>query len=563
MAKKKIHPAEQYAHDVLSGKILACEYVKLACKRYFNDRETGEQRGIYFNENKALRIINFFKFVKHSKGEWAGQQFELEPWQQFSLWNIFGFENADGTRRYNYAYIEVPKKNGKTTWMAGIANYLFIADGEDGAEIYSAALNRPQAKKCFNEAQSMIRKSPALSKRVTVYTHNMHILSTESKFEPLTSDEDSQEGINPHGAIIDEYHVHKNTGIYDTIKSAMGSRRNPIILIITTAGFDKNKPCFTERKKVIQILEGSIIQDNYFGIIYTADEGDNWEDETTWQKCNPNYGKSVKPTYIKKEYIDAKNSPTKLVNFLTKNLNIWTDAQEIWIKDKDWVASGSPFELESLKRMECYGGLDLSSVSDITSLCLLFPLGDEQFKALWYFWLPELTAEDRKKYVNYHVWKEQGYITFTEGNVIDYDWIYADVTGFTTNGDKAKKPGIVDLFDLKSIAYDRYNSSQIVINLQQAGVELSPFGQGFVSMNTPTQGIEKLILQKKLNHGSNPVMRWMCSNVSIEKDAAGNMKINKKKSSEKVDGMVSLVMAYGEYLTALAENKGGSQMFFI
>jgi phage terminase large subunit-like protein len=560
MAKQQLHPAEQYARDVLDGRILACEYVKLACQRYFDDREHGPDRGIYFKENKAKKAIKFFQFVKHSKGEWAGRKFELSPWQQFILWNAFGFYNADDTRRFNYVYIEVAKKNGKTTFLAGVGNFMLIADGEQGAEVYSAALTRDQAKKCFNAAQSMVRKSGELKKLATVYTHNIHVMTSASKFEPLSSDYDSIEGVNPHGGIIDEYHVQKNTGIYDTLKSAMGARRNPMIWIITTAGFNKNLPCYTEREKVIKILEGQIKQDNYFGIVYTLDDPDNeWEDPSTWIKSNPNMGISPSERFLKTEYEDVKNSPAKLTNFLTKNLNIWTDAEEIWIKDKDFMACSGPdymhTMIQKLEGKKCYGALDLASTRDITAFSLLFPHDDETFDFLLWCFVPEMTASERvkKDNVNYDVWIREGYIEQTPGNVTDYNYLFARLTGITKEGSQTETPGILQQFDVQSIQYDRWNATQLVIDLIDKNVNMQQFGQGFASMSTPTKQIEELILAQRIRHGGNPVLRWMNRNVYIQKDPAGNMKIDKAKSSDKVDGMVCLAMSIGGYLMAQSD----------
>lgn len=557
--------AVQYAEDVLSDRVPACELVKLTCLRYFDDIKNGPARGIYFNEKKAARAVNFFKFVRHSKGKWAGKQFELSPWQYFIVWCIFGFENADGSRRFNYVYIEVARKNGKSTFMAVLGLYLLIADKEAGADIYSAATTHKQAKIVFDEAKNMVKKSPALSKIAGVFQNNIHVTSTLSKFEPVSSEYDTLDGLSPHGGIIDEYHAHKSDGVYNVLKSGMGARENPLLMVITTAGFNKESACYYERKTAIDILKGIKTQDNYFAIVFTLDENDDWENPENWHKANPNIDISINLKFLEKEYLSAKNNPTKLVNFLTKNLNVWTDAQDVWIKDKDWQACTGLIDLEKLKGCECYGGLDLSSNRDLTALCLLFPKENGLFEVIWYYWLPEMTAQDRIKRDNvaYDLWHKQGYIKYTPGNIIDYDFIFSEITGKTFAGQSTEKPCINGLYDLKSIAYDRYNATQIVLSLQDAGIKLTPFGQGHISMNTPTKEIENLVLSLKINHGGNPVSRWMVSNVAIKKDPAGNIKIDKEKASEKVDGIVALVMAYGEYLTAQAAPDNLPQLVII
>lgn len=558
-----IDKAKQYIEDVASGKKLVGNLEKRAVLRHLNDLKNGHKRGLWFDEKAAAKALVFFSLLKHSKGKFAGKPFILSPWQAFIVYALFGWKNENGTRRFRYAYIEVARKNGKTTFAAAIALYMLILDGEQGAEIFTAATKRDQAKICFNEAKAMVSKSQSLKDHVTVYQHNMHIMKSLSKMESLSADSGKLDGLNPHCSIIDEYHAHPNADLYNVLKSAMGAREQPLQFTITTAGFNKNGPCFQMRKVCIDVLEGRKQDDTTFAMIFTLDKDDDWEDPEVWLKANPNYHEiDTMPKYLDGECTQAKNDPTQQVNFKTKNLNLWTDQSEVWIEDKTYMACGPVTpesireRMERLRGRECYGGLDLASTTDLVSLNLWFP-GDETEgtvdETLTFFWCPKMTAEERVKKdgVNYDIWINQGYIMETEGNVTDYDALRRFISGTYIEDAAVKYDNscLMEVFDLRSIAYDSWNSSQLVINLDGDGVTMSPFRQGFASMSAPTKEYQKKILEKKVDHGSNPVMRWQIGNVEIQRDPAGNIKIDKAKSSEKVDGAVSNVMSLGEMMT--------------
>lgn len=541
-----MHSSLVYCQNIISGKVQACSYVKLACERHVRDLKTGKKRGLYFDEVAADRAIGFIENLRHIKGKWASERrkITLEPWQKFIVSSVFGWKREGGIRRFGYAYVEVPRKNGKTALAAGIANYMLVADGEAGAEVYTAATTRDQARECFDAARAMMVKLSTDSARIKnvvgIHQHNVHILSTNSKMEPVSSDAGTLDGKNPHLAVIDEYHAHKTDDVYNVMKSGMGARQQPLQFTITTAGFNKNGPCYMLRKSCIELLEGKKTDDATFCIVYTLDAGDDWKDPSVWAKANPNYNVSVYPDYIKRECTQAQNMPSQQVNFLTKNLNMWTDASDVWIPDDTWTANQTPFTLEDLKGRRCYAGLDLASNQDICSLCLLFPNEDEsRFDVIWRRWIPEVGAERRssKDGVAYLEWIREGYMITTGGNVTDYNWIKHEIRQ------------LAEQVHIVSIAYDRFNSSQLVNDLVEEGANMSPFGQGFVSMNAPTKELEKLVLEGKLNHNNDPVARWMCGNVELKRDPAGNIKIDKDKSSEKVDDMVALAMAIGEWLT--------------
>ena len=541
MSKTKLHPAEQYAQQVFNGEVLVCEYVTLAIKRYYNDLENALDKGWYFDRKAAQRAISFIEKLKHTKGKWAGQRFKLEPWQQFILWNIFGWMKADGTRRFRYVYVEIARKNGKTALSAGIGLYMLFADGEARPEVYSAATVKDQARICFSDAVEIVKKTD-LKNYLSPYRNSIVYELKGGTMKPLSSDYGTHDGLNPSCGIIDEFHAHKNSGMFDVIKSAFGARRQPLMFIITTAGFNKNGACYAYRSNVIKVLQGINEDDSLFGIIYTLDCKEEWDNPKMWVKSNPNLGVSVFPEYLSDQVNDAKNRPEAVRNVMTKNVNLWVDAEKTWILDDMWQKCIGSTERESLRGCQCWGGLDLSNVSDITAFVLLFH-ENERFQLLPFFWIPEekMLEKIRKENINYDKWVQQGYVKVTAGNVLDYDFVKADILQ------------IVEEFDLQSTAYDRWNASQTIIDLQNEGMECSPFGQGYGSMGAPTKEFEKMVLTEKIEHFGNPVLRWMMSSTVVKTDPAGNIKPDKEKSVQKIDGIVASIMALGEWMTAQSE----------
>lgn len=528
----------QYAKDVMKGKIMSGELVKLTIQRHLKDLEEGHKRGLYFDEHAAQHALDFFQFIKHSKGQLAGQTFEPAPFQAFKIWVLFGWKNEDGTRRFRYAYNEVARKNGKTTEASAIANYLFIADGVAGAEVYTAATKKDQAKIAFNEAKLQVMQSSLLRKHVGIHRNNMHILSTAAKMEPLAAEADKQDGLNPSGIILDEFHAAKDKGSqFHVLKSATGSRTQPLFYIITTAGFNKESACFKLRKTCVEILKGIKTDDTMFAMIFNQDESDEWKDESTWIKSNPNLGNSISIKYLQDECRQAINSPSQEVNFKTKHLNMWTDSSIAWINDDLWMKCNKPFDPSKLLGRECYGGLDLANTGDINAFVLVFPDEEgENFDVQCHFWCPESKAKENKDQVDYALWARQGFINLTPGNVTDHRIIEKDILKITQN------------HQLKSLAFDRALAySGIAQNLIDEELPMHEFGQGFLSMSEPTKELERKIKLEQINHFGNPVLRWMASNVELRIDPAANIKIDKGKSTSKVDGMVALVMALGAY----------------
>lgn len=542
-----------YCEDVLTGKIIAGELQKLSIKRYFSDLEHGKERGIYFDKPSAIHAIKFFSFLKHSKGEFAGQSFELLPWQMFCNWNIFGWKIEENTkknqnndpRRFNYSYIEVARKNGKSTFAAGNGLYMMDADGEPAAEVYCFATKEDQAKKTiFTEAKNMVIKSPILNSRIKCYMKSIFNESTLSFFQPLGSDSDTQDGLNTHGGINDEYHAHKDDGMMNVIKSSMGARRSPHIMTITTAGINLESACYRERDTCVKILKGILEQDNKFVMIFTLDEDqkgetkDDWQDENLWFKSNPSM--NAIPTlkkFLKNEYIDAINNPSRVTNFKTKNLNIWCNSQISYISDEDWMKCNHyPVKLEDLKGRPCHVGIDLAKRVDINSMVCIFK-DRIPYDVFCMFWIPSAKLSNNPDDVDYQNWYSQGLISVIEGQSIDME------------KEADEMYSILSQFDVQSIGIDTaYLEFGVGPKLTDRGLTLTAFRQGFISMGPPVNELEALVMNQELNHGGNPVLRWMNSNVVIAVDPAGNRKIHKGKSKKKVDGMVSLVMAVGEMM---------------
>lgn len=552
--------AEQYVDDVLAGRIVACKWVRLACERHRHDLETKHERGLLFDETAAKTAIAFFSLLKHSKGEWAGQTVRLEPWQQFVVWSLFGWKryiasprsmpdqlDADGlkikttVRRFRTSYLEVGRKNGKSTMAAGIGLLLMLADNEPGAEVYTAATKRDQARITHSEATRMCKSSPQIRKLVTVFKDNIHIRDTASKFEPLGADSDTMDGLNIHGAIVDEVHAHKTRDVWDKLETATGSRRQPMMFAITTSGYDRESLCFQLHEYCQKVLDGVVEDDSFFGIVYTLDDADgakpadDWEDESVWIKANPNLGVSKKLDDMRLKAARAKEMPSALNAFLRLELDIWTQSETKWVNFEFWQQCGKAVDRDGLRGRTCYGGLDLSSTTDVSAFVMVWPPltpGDD-YQVISRFWIPDesMVERVRRDRVPYDVWVRQGFITATPGNVIDYTWIFDQI-------DQDARA-----YDLKEIAFDRWGATKIIQQIEEAGLVCVQFGQGFASMSPPMKELEKLILSKRLAHGNNPVLNWMANNLVANVDPAGNIKPDKRKSIEKIDGMVALIMA--------------------
>lgn len=457
---------------------------------------------------------------------------------------MFGWKRTDGTRRFRTSYLEVGRKNGKSTTIAGAGNYLVVADGEPGAEVYVAATKLSQAQIVFSEMERMVKQSPDLRLVVKAFKNNLNVPSTFSKVEPLGQDSDTLDGLNVHAALVDELHAHPTGDMWDVLETATGARRQPLMMTITTAGSDRQSICAQFHDYTEKVLSRVLVDDAWHGIIYSLDrdpqtgELEDWENEASWIKANPNLGVSKKLSDMRDKARKAKQMPARLNTFLQKELNVWTQASTRWIDPDLWRALNlRPVDPAQLAGRECYGGLDLSSTIDLTALVWVFlPLpGELVCDVLCQFWIPEDNIEKRVKIdrVPYDAWVRQGLVTLTSGNVIDYDFILAQI-----QEDLAR-------FGVRQLAFDPWNATSVTNKLEQiSSVELVEFRQGYVSMNPAMKALEVAIARRTLNHGGHPVLTWMADNLVATMDPAGNLKPDKSKSRERIDGMVALIMAH-------------------
>lgn len=546
IADKWLDAACQYAIDVRDGKREECRYVRLAVDRWFYDLETGHERGIYFDERAAAKFFRFvYHYCRHYIGEFAGKPLELEPWQCFIEANIHGWLREDGRRRFKIVHEEVPRKQGKSTRLSACGNYYLIADDEPGAQVYIAASKRDQTKEIFDAAANMIRNSPKLSKLATAYRNE--IRSKESIMLRLSKDYKKMDGFNTHAGLLDELHAHKDSGIWDVIRSSMGSRRQPILRAITTAGFDRKSFAFSRREYLIKVLERTIEDDSIFGIIYTIDDPEKWDDENEWRKANPNLGISTSLDDMREQYREACEMPTAKVEFLTKRLNVWTYAASQWMRmaefekcqDSTLPACAIFGEDETdFDGQECWGGLDLASTEDLCSLSICFPGEGGKRTVFQRSYLPSAAMERRLKDGDKTLekFRENGTLIVLDGYTVDYNFIKKDLLY------------LCNKFDVRGIAFDRFNASQLVNDVITEGVPMVKFGQGHYSMNAPMKELMRLVLCQQFQH-NDPLLAWAMSNVVATINPAGDIKPDKSKCSEKIDPAVATIMAIGLAMT--------------
>lgn len=547
-----------YALDVITGKTPAAKYVVKACQRYLTDLDTAEERGLEFKPKTAQAYITFFqRAIRHTVGEWDGKPFDPLPWQQFILWNLYGWFREDGTRRFNYAYITVARKNGKTTLMAGCALAALFFDQEKAAEVYFAATKKDQAKIGFDEAQRMVSISPPLRKHLRAGKHDIKAPTLSARCTYLSSERDTLDGLNIHFAGIDEYHAHPTDGVANVLRSGMQARRNPLHLTITTAGFNRESPCYEMQKTCKEILDGVKHDDAQFALIYELDEDDDWTDSSTWIKANPSLGVALRPQLLESQLQQAINlGGSREVEFKTKHLNKWVTASKTWIQDEIWSANERQ---EDLTGRICWGGLDLASVSDMTALVMVYP-DEGGYHVRGHYFMPSDTIDqvlDRDPGHIYRTFLELPNVHVTDGNVTDYAAIRRLVSGVMNRPDGQEVDGssLMHNYQIEKIAFDRYNSTQIAIDLVDDGVPLTPFGQGFVSMSSPTKQLEVLVRTGKVWHDGDPVLRWALGNVELKMDPAGNIKADKQKSGGKIDPIVAMVMGIGEHMKTPQETE--------
>ena len=491
-----------------------------------------------YNKSAADYAVNFIECLCHTKGTWAGKRFELIDWQEQIIRDIFGTLKPNGYRQFNTAYVEIPKKQGKSELAAAVALLLTCGDGEERAEVYGCAADRQQASIVFEVAADMVRMCPALTRRVKILAATKRIIypPTNSFYQVLSAEAYSKHGFNIHGVVFDELHTQPNRKLFDVMTKGSGdARMQPLYFLITTAGTDTHSICYETHQKAKDILEGRKVDPTFYPVIYGADEGDDWTDPKTWKKANPSLGITVGIDKVVAACESAKQNPAEENSFRQLRLNQWVKQAVRWKPMEKWDKCEIAFNEDELEGRVCYGGLDLSSTTDITAFVLVFPPTDENDKyyILPYFWIPEdnIALRVSRDHVPYEIWKQQGFLETTEGNVVHYAYIEKFI----------EKLG--ERFNIREIAFDRWGAVQMVQNLEGMGFTVVPFGQGFKDMSPPTKELMKLVLEGKIAHSGHPVLHWMMDNVCARTDPAGNIKMDKEKSTEKIDGAVATVMA--------------------
>ena len=491
----------------------------------------------HYDKDAADYAVMFIESLCHTKGTWAGKPFELIDWQEQIIRDLFGVLKPNGYRQFNTAYIEIPKKQGKSELAAAVALLLLCGDGEERAEVYGCAADRNQAKIVFDVAVDMVRFCPALSKRVKILESQKKItyLPTNSSYQVLSADVANKHGFNTHGVIFDELHTQPNRKLFDVMLQGSGdARMQPLYFLITTAGNDTNSICYEVHQKAIDIAEGRKVDPTFYSVIYGAAEDEDWTDPKVWKKANPSLGITVGIDKVKAACESAQQNPGEENAFRQLRLNQWVKQSVRWMPMDKWDACAFPVSEDDLEGRVCYGGLDLSSTTDITAFVLVFPPLDEEDKyyILPYFWIPEETLDlrVRRDHVPYDLWERQGTLMTTEGNVVHYGYIEKFIEQ------------LGERFNIREIAFDRWGAVQMVQNLEGMGFTVVPFGQGFKDMSPPTKELMKLVLEEKIAHGGHPVLRWMMDNIFIRTDPAGNIKADKEKSTEKIDGAIATIM---------------------
>ncbi len=505
----------------------------------------------HYDKAKADRAVKFIENLCHTKGKWAGKRFWLLPWQEQLIRDIFGIVKPDGYRQFRTAFVEICKKVGKSELAAAVALYLLYADNEPSAEVYGAAADRQQASIVFDVAKQMVEMSPALLKRSKLMTATKRIVNygNSGYYQVLSAEVGGKHGFSVSGLVFDEIHTQPNRQLYDVLtKGSSDARQNPLHFIITTAGTDRHSIAYELHTKAVDILEGRRVDPTFYPVVYGLKDDEDWEDEANWYKVNPSLGYTVDIERLRDAYREAKQNPADEVTFKWLRLNMWVSSTVAWIPDSIFMKGNEEIDLAALEGRDCYGGLDLSSTGDITALVLMFPPRDEDEKyiLLPFFWVPEETIPQRVKAasVPYDIWEKQGYLLSTEGNVIHYDFIEKFIN------DLAEKYHIVE------IAVDRWNATQMIQNLEGDGFTMVPFGQGFASMSGPTKDFYRLLMEGQIIHGGHPVLRWMAGNVVVDTDPAGNIKVTKAKSKEKIDGIVAAIMALDRCIRNQTEPQG-------
>jgi phage terminase large subunit-like protein len=540
--------ATQYARDVVDGNILACKWVKLACARHLHDLERAAQ-GWKYEWNPELttaegktyrpadRVCYFIELLPHIKGDWAarGERIELSPWQIFFVASVFGWiDRETKRRRFRMADLIVPRKNAKSTIAAGIGLYCLCADGEHGAEIYSGATSQDQAYEVFEPAKLMVRRTPELVERfgITVRESNLSIIDSNGKFEPIIGK--PGDGASPSCAIVDEYHEHPTEDLFDTMRTGMGARSQPLLLVITTAGTDIGGPCYSHQRDLEQILEGVVEDDQRFGIVYTVDEGDDWTSEDALIKANPNWGVSILPEFLLAQQAAAIRDARKQATFQTKHLDLWVASASPWVPMEAWrKGTDKALKFEDFAGQECWLGVDLANTTDIASVCAVFTRdidGEEHYFAFWKHYLPQAVTE-QPEHKHYQGWVRDGLIIPTSGSMIDQGAIEADILA------------AAEQVQIKEIAFDPWGAPGIIANLQNEGFEVLTVALQARHLSAPMKWIDGLLKAGRLHHNGDAVAAWAVNNVEVKPDQNDNWFPRKQSRAKKTDPAIALILA--------------------
>jgi len=524
---------------VVAGNVAAGRCVRWACERHLRDIK---RKDIFVDYDLLALVVNFFRMLKHWKGEYAGKPMRLEPWQVFIVGSALCWKvKATGLRRFQEVYQEIPRKNGKTTFAAGIALWGLLADGEAGAEVYTVATKKDQAKIAWTDARQMLATCPQLAGMVQTYVASMSVQATGCRFQPLGRDSNTLDGLNPHLAIYDEFHAWRDPSLRTVVRDGMAARRQPLEWIITTAGVNLHSVCYETHSHAERVLDPSqpeYTDDRLFAYIAAAEKDDDPADPATWRKANPNIGVSKSEAWMADAYTAAKRTRSTLNNFKCKHLNIWTEAAEAWLDIHAWTDCEAVFDADGLAGRQCYVGLDLAKVNDLTAIVAVFPskTESEPWHVITRFFCPEDNIEERSKRdgVPYRAWRDEGHLIATPGETTDFAFIEAEIRE------------IAEQYQLAELLFDRWGANQMTQRLADGGITCVGFGQGFSHMTGPVGEVERLILSRRLRVLRNPVMTWCAGNATLMHGPSDERKIVKPKDGNlRVDGMVALAMAVG------------------
>lgn len=532
--------AHAYALDVTTGKIPACKWVIAACRRHLSDLE--KQKGNFpyrFDESLGGRICRYIEQLPHIKGPKAGQNIELESFQCFILVCVFGWVRKDnGKRRFRRAYIEVPRGNAKSTLSSGVGLYCLTADGEGGAEVYSAATTRDQARIVFSVAQQMVRKRPQMmaSLGAESHAHAISVIRSASKFEALSAEGNSLDGLNIHVALVDELHAHKTRDVYDVLETGTGKREQSLLWTITTAGSNRAGICYEVRTYLTKLLDGVFEDDSFFGIIYTIDDADDWTDPAIWVKANPCWGVSVMPDVVAQLAQKAMQMPAAQNNFKTKHLNVWVNADTAWMDMQAWDRCADPtLSIDNFAGQPCIIGLDLASKTDVAAKMRIFTEQREDGPHYFVFgsyYLPEAAVTDGRN-SQYAGWEIEGRLITTPGDVLDFEAVKSEILDDSSR------------FTVQEIGYDPWQATQLAQQLQAEGATMVEYRNTVANFSAPMKEIDALVRSGRLHHDGDPVLAWMVSNVVCHIDAKENIYPRKERPENKIDGVVALITALG------------------